>query len=78
MNDAMTATGCQIVKIPASEFLKFKIQFYQNRPNLRLGQAFLNRYFPDVADSQLYYSDNMKLIETIIWQHYIQPIQKGD
>jgi len=76
----MDATSSVIRKISANEFIKFKIDFYKTRPSedMRLGQEFLNRFFPEVADSQLYYSTNPKVIENIIWQHYIQPIRKGE
>jgi hypothetical protein len=59
-------------KLLSEEFTKFKLAYFADKnPVLRLGQAFLNKYFPDVVDSNLFYEEDAAKAEKIIWEHYI-------
>ena len=59
-------------KVSATEYMKFsKWHFgYKDNP-MRLGQSFLNTYFPNIVDTKLYYCDNDLLSQQIIFEKYI-------
>jgi 5'(3')-deoxyribonucleotidase len=65
-----------INKIKPSQFFKFKGEFYhgiaEHYKSLRFGQAFLNEFFPNIEDAQLFYCEDSRLAERIIFIHYIE------
>ena len=40
-------------------------------PHLRLGQAFLNRFYPHVSDSELFYENDDAIAAAHIEEHYV-------
>lgn len=54
-----------------NKFSQFLIRFYQGEfPHLRLGQAFINTFYPSVIHPELFYcEDNHKAVEMIIEQY---------
>lgn len=62
-----------MVKISSEEYLVFMKDFYANKyPNLRFGQAFLNKYYPEMKYPDLFYMQDSELAKTIIWQNFIE------
>lgn len=52
------------MKISRTNFWNFKLDWIKSccgthSSGLRFGQAFLNKFFPDVSDSELYYEENI-------------------
>lgn len=41
------------------------------RKGQRYGQAFLNRFFPDITDPELFYVEDAKEAKAIIFKHYL-------
>ena len=59
-------------RISIDEYQRFsKLHYARKDIPLRLGQEFLNRYFPNVVDTKLFYCDNDLLSQQIIFEKYI-------
>ena len=59
-------------KVSATEYMKFSKWHFSWKDNpMRLGQSFLNTYFPNIVDTKLYYCDNDLLSQQIIFEKYI-------
>ena len=62
----------EIERIPIEKFTEFSKWHYGYKDNpMRLGQSFLNSFFPNVVDTKLYYCDNDLLAQKIIFEKYI-------
>jgi hypothetical protein len=59
-------------KISHDEFQAFLREYYNGAyPHQRLGQAFLNKVFPSITHSELYYTESKHEAERIILEHYV-------
>lgn len=62
-------------RVTYAEFKVFEKDFqkeYNGKyKGLRLGQAFLNKYFPDTADSQLFYCESVSKTYDYIFTNYV-------
>ena len=64
-------------RITRDQFTGFLEDHYQGKyPHLRIGQAFLNRFYPYVSDPEGFYSDDEIHTVDYIEQHYVQPEEK--
>ncbi len=67
-----------VQRLTRERYHEFLNEYYHTviDQELRIGQAFLNRFFNDAADPELFYeTDDMKAIE-LIEQHYVESLQK--
>jgi len=67
--------GTVLEKVELKKYLDWKLAFYGNAHNrckyLRLGQAFLNDFYPGVIMSRLFYEDDPQKAETIVYQVFL-------
>jgi len=52
-------------------YSRWEDAYYKNRNGLRLGQAFLNTFFPKVVDSDLYNEKNDYVARNLIREYYL-------
>ena len=58
--------------IPFNQYQAFKTDYYNGKyPHQRLGQAFLNHFFPYVTDPKLFYTENESEAEKLIFKSYV-------
>jgi len=58
--------------ISIMEYNNFKRQYYLGRyEGQRFGQAFLNQFFPDKKDPELFYSTDDRESERMIFERYM-------
>jgi len=58
-------------------FQRFCRNYYTNQyPNQRFGQAFLNTYFPEVVDTELFYTENINVAIRTIFEKYLTQGEK--
>lgn len=64
----------EIVKISVPEYNKFKIAYYNERafPHERFGQAFLNKFYPDLVRPTLFYETNDRIAAQYICTHFVE------
>ena len=65
-------------KVSQDVFLAFYAEWSRDPGEQRLGQAFLNRFFVRVSDSQVFYETNPAvayalIVERYVWQPQITP-----
>jgi hypothetical protein len=60
-------------KITQKKYLEFRMWFFttDKHIHLRLGQAFLNEFFPTIPDDELFYTVNPEDAQTLIYERYI-------
>ena len=59
-------------KVPLDQLNIFYHDFYHEcYPDLRLGQAFLNRFYPGIVDTDLFYSNDELHVQEHIMDHYL-------
>lgn len=63
-------TALETTKI--SVFVEWKKEFYSKEQHQRLGQAFLNKFYPGVVFSKLFYEEKAELAEKIIYQIFLE------
>ena len=67
-----------IRRVPRDQLAGFYHDFYTGcYPNLRLGQAFLNRFFPGISDPDLFYTNDKKHACDLIQQYYVELVEKA-
>lgn len=59
-------------KVTNEEAYQFYQEWEKNKNHLRFGQAFLNHFFPDVVDSDLFYSESLEFSWGIIIVRYLE------
>ena len=65
-----------IRRLTRLQFHMFVENYYHDKhlhPEMRIGQQFLNRFYNDVADPDLFYEDNDVTAIHIIENDYVQP-----
>ena len=60
----------QIKKQTYVEIATFIRKWYAGDRTLRLGQAFLNKYYPSIVDHSLFYEENPAYATEIIYNDY--------
>ena len=60
-------------RITRDQFSGFLEEFYAAPQQLRLGQSFLNQFYPNSVHPELYYNDDMAHSVEYIETHYVQP-----
>lgn len=64
--------SANIDKIPLNEFNRFYLRYNRGEWNgLRFGQAFLNTYFPSVADPEVFYCTDRTSAYEKIFNKYV-------
>ena len=58
-------------KVSISEFINFQKNYDNCKPNTRLGQDFLNKFYPNLMDSELYYEENYWASVGMIYANYL-------
>ena len=61
-------------RITKNEFQSFLHDYY-HAPELhllRMGQAFLNRFYPHITDHELFYEQNDTMALMLIERHYVE------
>jgi len=63
------------MRVAYDTYCQFKTEYFGGpaRIHLRLGQAFLNKFFPNVSDPDLYYDENNRRADADIIKRYIRP-----
>ena len=61
----------EIKKVPYEEYLDFASKYWSNPGSLRFGQAFLNTFFPEVKDPELFHKENASDCIVIIYNKYL-------
>lgn len=62
----------EIKRITMNQYMQFSKYYYSWKGNpMRLGQAFLNMFYPGIIDTKLFYCDNDLLSQQIIFEKYI-------
>ena len=60
-------------RITREQFAGFLDDFYQiPGQTIRLGQAFLNKFYPQTPHPELYYCDDLSHTVEYIEQHYVE------
>jgi len=64
--------GNEIKKISFKKFLNFCNRYWKKEyPHLRFGQAFLNKFFPDISCSEIFYEENLDTAYYKISQKFV-------
>jgi hypothetical protein len=66
--------GTVLECVELEKYLIWKKSFYEDEvksSNLRLGQAFLNYFYPGVSMPRLYYEENVNIAEKIIYESFL-------
>ncbi|QRE00164.1 hypothetical protein [Burkholderia phage BCSR5] len=68
-----------VKKITHKEYADWKVRFYQSGANkdLRLGQAFLNKFYPHLACPELFYETDAGKAERAIFEQYVTGPEPG-
>ena len=65
-------------RISPDKVQHFYHDFYSGcYPDLRLGQAFLNQFFPGIPDPDLFYTNDEKHACDLIQQYYVELVEKA-
>ena len=62
------------MRVAYDTYCQFKTEYYGGsmRMHLRLGQAFLNKFFPNVSDPDLFYDENNARADEDILKRYVR------
>lgn len=63
-----------VSRISFSDAVKFFKEYESDKAyaNLRVGQAFLNKFYPRESDSELFYTNNYFVARNIIFSKYVE------
>ncbi len=65
-------------RITRHQYHEFLDEFYGGKhPHLRLGQAFLNRFYEDTPCPELYYSNDEHHCVEYLEEHYVMPMEQA-
>lgn len=61
-----------VKKVSSKDFAKFFWEFYSHKyPNQRFGQAFLNHFYPERIESDIFYEENWTIAFTKISEKFV-------
>jgi hypothetical protein len=81
LSSVVDVQGRQVKKITVREYQEWLYAYWANvriarvrhQQYLRLGQAFLNKFYPTVIMPSLFYERDTTACARVIWQEFIDP-----